>query len=170
MSAAEPRIVGTSPYARLAELGIDLPPGRKSVANFAPAIRHGQLLFLSGQGPVTPDGARYSGKVGFDVSVEQAYQNARLAAVNLLAIAHETLGTLDLIERVVKVLGFVNAVPEFEDHPKVINGCSDLLVDVFGPERGTHARSAIGAGSLPRRITVEIEMIFAIRGDVEIRS
>ncbi|WP_246688602.1 MULTISPECIES: RidA family protein [unclassified Mesorhizobium] len=151
------------PDDQLRLLGIALPPPRRPVANFVPAIRHGQLLYLSGQGPVDGQGTARRGTVGRDVTGEEAYQHARQTAINLLSVAKEALGSLDCIERVIKVLGFVNAVPGFEDHPRVINGCSDLLLDVFGPIRGAHARSAIGAGSLPRQITVEIEMIIAVK-------
>lgn len=152
----------SGPYERLAALGISLAPPRAPVANFLPAVREGRLLFVSGQGPVTPQGHRFTGKVGAGVTVEEAYVHARLTTINVISILHDTLGSLDRVERIVKVLGFVNAAPDFEDHPKVIDGCSDLLVQVFGPERGAHCRSAIGAGSLPRQITVEIEMVVSV--------
>lgn len=99
------------------------------------------------------------GKVGAEIGSDEAYQHARRVTLNLLSAANAALGSIDRIGGIVKVLGFVNAVPEFADHPTVINGCSDLLIDIFGPDRGAHARSAIGAGSLPSRITVEIEMV-----------
>jgi enamine deaminase RidA (YjgF/YER057c/UK114 family) len=152
---------------RLAALGLELPPQRPPVGNFVTAMRHGDLLFLSGQGPVTADGAKFSGKVGAEVSEAEATEHARLVTLNLLAAAAAELGSIDRIDRIIKVLGFVNAAPDFARHPAVINGCSDLLNDVFGPERGRHARSAIGAGSLPGQITVEIEMIVSCKGAAE---
>ncbi|WP_291002214.1 RidA family protein [Ferrovibrio sp.] len=152
-----------SPSENLIALGLVLPPPRKPVANFVPSAQSGSLLFLSGQGPVMADGKSFTGKVGADVSTEEAYEHAKLCTLNLLALAHDALGSLDSIGRIVKVLGFVNAAPDFGDHPRVINGCSDLLIAIFGPERGAHARSAIGAGSLPRQISVEIEMVVEVR-------
>jgi enamine deaminase RidA (YjgF/YER057c/UK114 family) len=143
-------------------LGIVLPRSPPPVANFVPAVRSGNLLFLSGQGPVAAGGIRHIGKVGATVSVEQAYQHARLTTVNLLAVMHETLGSLARVTRIVKVFGMVNAIPEFAEHPRVVNGCSDLLVAVFGDDMGRHARSAVGMGSLPGQITVEIELIAAV--------
>jgi enamine deaminase RidA (YjgF/YER057c/UK114 family) len=158
MSANTP----AGPYERLSALGIVLPESPLPVANFVPAVRTGNLLFLSGQGPVTPGGVRHVGKVGATVSVDEAYQHARLTTVNLLAVMHEALGSLSRVTRIVKVLGMVNATTEFAEHPRVINGCSDLLVGVFGDEIGRHARSAVGMGSLPGQITVEIELIAAV--------
>lgn len=152
----------TGPYERLSALGIVLPESPLPVANFVPAVRAGNLLFLSGQGPVSPGGVRHVGKVGATVSVDEAYQHARLTTVNLLAVMHEALGSLSRVTRIVKVLGMVNATTEFVEHPRVINGCSDLLVGVFGDEIGRHARSAVGMGSLPGQITVEIELIAAV--------
>lgn len=157
--------VTAGPEARLAALGLDLPPPRPPVGLFAAAVPHDGLLYLSGQGPVRADGLRFTGKVGADVTELEAADHARLVTLNLLAAARAELGSLDRITRIVKVLGFVNAAPLFTRHPAVIDGCSRLLLDVFGPERGRHARSAIGAGSLPAQITVEIEMIVAIRHD-----
>ena len=154
--------IDISPSERLRELGFSLPTPRKPVANFLPYKREGDLLFLSGQGPVSADGVRHTGKVGFDVTIDEAYAHARLATLNLLAVANVALGTIDRIRGIVKVLGFVNAVADFADHPAIINGCSDFLISVFGPERGMHSRSAIGAGSLPNRISVEIEMIVTV--------
>jgi enamine deaminase RidA (YjgF/YER057c/UK114 family) len=145
-------------------LGIVLPAAPPPVANFVPAVQTGNLLFLSGQGPVLPGRVRHIGKVGSEVSVEEAYQHARLTTVNLLAVMHEALGSLQRVTRIVKVLGMVNATPDFTEHPRVINGCSDLLVAVFGESIGRHARSAVGMGSLPAQITVEIELIAAVSG------
>ncbi len=132
------------------------------VANYVNAVRTGNLLFLSGKGPRPgQDGKRAKGKVGREYTVEQGYQHARSVGLDLIAVMRAELGSLDRVKRVVKVLGMVNAVPEFEDQPKVINGCSDLFVEVFG-ERGRHARSAVGMGSLPMGIPVEIECIVEV--------
>ena len=147
---------------RLRERGIALPRVTAPVANYVPYVRTGNLVFLAGTGPVRPDGTLATGKVGRDVTVEEAYQHARLTGLMLLAMLRGGLGSLDTVTRVVKVLGMVNAVPEFTDHPKIINGCSDLFVEVFGEERGRHARSAVGMASLPFGITVEIEAIFEV--------
>ncbi len=138
---------------RLEELKITLPSVPTPVANYIPARRAGNLLFLSGQGP-----GKVSGKVGATITVEQAYQHARTVGLGLIAAMKQELGDLDRVKAILKVLGMVNAVPEFGDQPKVINGCSDLLVEVFG-EAGRHARSAVGMGSLPNQIPVEIELI-----------
>jgi enamine deaminase RidA (YjgF/YER057c/UK114 family) len=151
-----------SPYERLKALGLALPEPRPPVANFLPAVVEGDLVFLSGQGPVTSEGIAYQGKVGGDLSVDDGYAAARLTTLNLLSALHATIGDLARVRRVVKVLGMVNAEPQFVAHPKVIDGCSDLLVAVFGSEVGRHARSAVGMGSLPGQIAVEIEMIVAI--------
>jgi enamine deaminase RidA (YjgF/YER057c/UK114 family) len=151
-----------SPYDRLAQLGIVLPPAPLPVASFVTAVREGNLLFLSGQGPLEAGGREHHGKVGGSVSLEAAYQHARLTAINLLAVMHETLGSLSKVRRIVKVLGMVNATPDFTEHPKVINGCSDLMIEVFGEAIGSHARSAVGMASLPGQITVEIEAVVAV--------
>lgn len=154
--------IHATPYERLASLGIELPPPPPPVANFVTHVREGSFLYLSGQGPREIDGHLHCGKVGGDVSIEEAYTHARLTGINLLAVMHEALGDLARVKRVVKLLGMVNAVPDFTDHPNVINGCSDLFIDVFG-EAGQHARSAVGLGSLPGNITVEIEAIIALQ-------
>jgi len=151
-----------SASARLRSLGIELPSPPPPVANFVTHVREGNLLFLSGQGPMQPDGFEHHGRVGEDVTVEQAYQHARITGINLLAVMQDALGSLDRVRRVVKLLGMVNAVPDFTQHPQVINGCSDLFLDVFGEASGRHARSAVGMGSLPNRITVEIEAVIAV--------
>jgi enamine deaminase RidA (YjgF/YER057c/UK114 family) len=147
---------------RLAELGIVLPEVPKPLANYVPYVRTGSLIFLSGQGPRRPEGGMHTGKVGGNVSVADAVAHARIIGLQLLAALREAAGGLDRVARVVKLLGMVNAVPEFGEHPIVINGCSDLFVQVLG-ERGRHARSAVGMGSLPGNITVEIEMIAAVK-------
>ena len=147
---------------RLQELGIDLGAVSAPIANYVNAVRTGNLLFLAGKGPRPgKDGRRPKGKVGRDYTVEQGYQHARSVGLDLIAVMRAELGSLDKVKRIVKVLGMVNAVPEFEDQPKVINGCSDLFVQVFG-ERGKHARSAVGMGSLPMGIPVEIECIVEV--------
>ena len=142
---------------RLKELGIQLGAVTPPVANYVNAVRTGNLLFLAGKGPA----GGVTGIVGKDISVEQAYGHARTTGLNLLAVMRAELGSLDRVKRVVKVLGMVNAVPGFGDQPKVINGCSDLFVEVFG-DRGRHARSAVGMGSLPNNIPVEIECIVEV--------
>ena len=151
-----------SAEARLKQLGIVLPSVPTPVANYVPYRLAGNLLFLSGQGPRDEKGNALSGKVGAEITVEEAYKRARLIGLGLLAAARQALGTLDRIEAVLKVLGMVNATSDFKDHPKVINGCSDLFVEVFG-EAGKHARSAVGMGSLPNQISVEIEGIIAVK-------
>jgi enamine deaminase RidA (YjgF/YER057c/UK114 family) len=139
-----------------------LPPPPTPIANFLPYRRVGSLLFLSGQGPLDASGWLHTGKVGADVDLPTAYQHARYAGMNLLSIAREALGDLGRVDYVAKVFGMVNATPSFADHPKVIDGCSDLFGEILG-DAGRHARSAIGVGSLPGNITVEIEAIFAVR-------
>ncbi|WP_346891271.1 RidA family protein [uncultured Roseibium sp.] len=151
------------PSQRLSSLGLMLPTMRVPVGNFIMARRYGDLLFLSGQGPTTADGLKMTGKVGAEVSIDEAYGHARLVTLNLLAAIDAHLGSIDQVDAIVKVLGFVNAAPDFGDHPAVINGCSDLLIDIFGKACGQHARAAIGAGSLPSGITVEIEMVVGCR-------
>jgi enamine deaminase RidA (YjgF/YER057c/UK114 family) len=151
-----------SPEDKLAALGLILPPVPTPVANYVPFRFAGNLLFLSGQGPKHPDGSYSVGRLGLGATIEQAYADARLTGLQLLAVAKAALGDLSRIEAVVKLLGMVNAEPDFDDHPKVINGCSDLFVEVLG-EAGRHARSAVGMGSLPNRMTVEIEAILLVR-------
>jgi len=151
-----------SAEARLKELGIVLPKVSTPVANYVPYRLAGNLLFLSGQGPRDDNGNNLTGKVGAEVSVEEAYKRARRIGLGLLAATRQALGSLDRVEAVLKVLGMVNAVPDFKDHPKVINGCSDLFVEVLG-EAGRHARSAVGMGSLPNQISVEIEAVVAVK-------
>jgi len=150
------------PEARLAELGITLPAAASPVANYVNGVRTGNLIFLAGKGPRRPDGTEVHGKLGAEISIEQGYEAARLTAINQLAVLKTMLGNLNRVVRVVKVLGMVNATPDFEDHPAVINGFSDLIVDVFG-ERGRHARAAVGMASLPRGQAVEIEMVVEVR-------
>lgn len=148
---------------RIADLGITLPDSPPPTANYVPAVRTGNLLFVAGVGPAArPDGSVPNGKVGRDLTQEEGYETARLVGVNLLSRLKGALGDLDRVVRVVKLLSMVNSVPEFTQQPAVANGCSDLLVEVFG-ERGRHARSAVGMASLPNDIPVEIEMIVEVR-------
>jgi enamine deaminase RidA (YjgF/YER057c/UK114 family) len=147
---------------RLQELGIKLPSVPTPVANYVPYRIAGGMLYLSGQGPRDANGNHLTGQVGGPVSVEEGYKRARLVGLGLLAAARQALGSLDRIEMVVKLLGMVNGVPGFGDQPKVINGCSDLFVEVLG-DAGRHARSAVGMGSLPSDISVEIEVIMAVK-------
>jgi enamine deaminase RidA (YjgF/YER057c/UK114 family) len=149
--------------ARLKEMGIKLPPAVTPVANYVPAVRTGNLVFLSGHGPFKEDGSLITGKVGSELTAEQGYEAARRVAVGLLGSLKAEIGDLEKVKRVVKVLGLVNCPSDFTDQPKVINGASDFLVEVFGA-RGKHARSAVGTNALPMNISVEIEMIVEIEG------
>ena len=146
---------------RLRELGIELPEPPPPAGNYVGAVTVGNLVFLAGHGPRGPDGAYPSGKVGDSFTLETARAEARVVGLNLLATLRAHIGDLGRVRRVVKVLGMVNATPDFEDHPGVIDGFSDLMVEVFG-EKGRGARSAVGMGSLPFQIPVEIEMIVEI--------
>lgn len=152
-----------SAEARLKELGLVLPALPTPSGNYVPYRVVGNLLYLAGQGPRDENGIVLTGKVGADVTVDEAYQRARLTGLGMLAAIRQALGSLDRVEAVIKLLGMVNAVLDFKEQPRVINGCSDLLVEVFGSEIGRHARSAVGMGSLPNQMSVEIEGIFAIR-------
>jgi enamine deaminase RidA (YjgF/YER057c/UK114 family) len=147
-----------TPEERLRELGHELPPAPKSVANYVGSVQTGNLLFLSGKGPDLAGERTWHGKLGADFTIEEGYTAARNTMLNLLAVIKEDIGDLSRVRRVVKLLGMVNSAPEFTDQPKVINGASDLLVEVFG-DRGRHARSAVGVAALPFGIPVEIEMI-----------
>ena len=135
----------------------------KPVANYVTSIQVGDILYVSGHGPAPVPGVKTSGKLGDAVSVEEGYQTARATGLGILATVREKLGSLDGVERVVKVLGMVNATPDFGEHPQVINGCSDLFVEVFGEDQGRATRSAIGMGSLPGNIPTEIEAIFQVK-------
>jgi enamine deaminase RidA (YjgF/YER057c/UK114 family) len=149
-----------TPEQKLNALGLALPELPKPVANYVSFKRAGDMLYLSGQGPRRNDGTMHTGKVGKDVTIKQAYDHAKLVGLGLLAAMKAAAGDLSKVE-VIKVLGMVNGVPDFGDQPAVINGCSDLFVEVLG-ERGRHARSAVGMGSLPGNITVEIEAVCRI--------
>ena len=148
--------------ARIKEIGLALPPPPKPGGNYVPGVRVGNLLFLSGHGPGRVDGVPSArGKVGRDLSIEDGYKVAREVGINLLGTAKALLGSLDKVKRVVKVLGMVNSAEGFGDQPRVINGFSDLMVEVFG-DNGRHARSAVGMAELPSGIPVEIEMILEV--------
>jgi len=147
--------------ARLKELGITLPAQSRPVANYVAAVRVGNLLFVSGHGPVNDGKIKMAGKLGRDLTVEEGYQVARTVAMNCLSSIRTELGSLDKVKRFVKLLGMVNCTEDFKEQPKVINGCSDLLVELFG-EAGKHARSAVGMQALPFAIPVEIEMVVEV--------
>ena len=147
---------------KLKELGLELPEPPKPVAAYVPAVEANGLLFTSGSGPFEAGKIKYYGKVGSDLTVEEGYQAARLTMLNLLAVVQQALGSLDRVERIVKVLGLVASAPDFNRQPEVMNGASHLLEEVFG-EQGRHARSAIGVNELPLNTPVEIEMIVKIK-------
>ena len=149
---------------KLTELGLELPETMTPVGSYVPAVQAGNLLFLSGAGPIDNAGKVTRGKLGADLSMEEGKAAARLVALQLLAVIRQELGSLDRVKRGVKVLGMVNATPEFGESPQVINGASDLFVAVFG-EAGRHARSAVGMATLPIGIAVEIEMIVEVVAD-----
>ena len=147
---------------RLRELQLTLPPAPKPMGVYKPIVLCGQLAFVSGHGPLRADRTLMTGRVGADLTLEQGYDAARQTGLAIIATAREHFGSLDRIRRVVKTLGMVNCTAEFADHPKVINGCSELFAKLWGPEDGVGARSAVGMGSLPGNIAVEIEVIFEI--------
>lgn len=147
--------------ANLKTLNISLPTLNKPLANYVHTVRAGNLVFTAGKGSAYPDGSLYTGKLGDDLTIEQGQEAARLAGIRLLAALQAELGDLKKVKRIVKVLGMVNATPDFTEHSQVINGFSDLMVAVFG-ERGKHARSAVGMSSLPKNLAVEIEMIVEV--------
>lgn len=147
---------------RLKELNIELQQPGPPVANYVNAVRSGNLVFLSGKGPRLPKGGNVTGKVGDSLTIEEGYQAARLSGIAQLASLRAEIGDLNKVVRIVKVTGMVNCPPDFTDHPEVINGFSDLMVEVFG-NRGKHARAAVGMSSLPRDIAVEVEMVVEVR-------
>ena len=147
---------------RIKELGIELSTPGPPVANYVNAVRTGNLVFMAGKGPSKPDGSNVVGQVGTNLTIEEGYAAARLTAIQQLSALKVEIGDLNKVVRIVKVLGMVNAKPGFTDQPEVINGFSDLMVEVFG-QRGKHARAAVGMASLPRNIACEIEMIVEIR-------
>jgi enamine deaminase RidA (YjgF/YER057c/UK114 family) len=146
---------------KLKDLGITLPQPPQPIANYVRSVRTGNLLFVSGHGPYNDGKIRMAGKLGKELTIEEGYQVARNVGLNCLASIKAALGDLDKVKRVVKLLGMVHCTEEFKDPPKVINGCSDLLVELFG-EAGRHARSAVGMQALPGGIPVEIEMILEV--------
>lgn len=154
----------SSPESNLAALGITLPTPPKPMAKYKPAVLVGNILYVSGHGPAKVDGQpMLLGKVGSKLTLEQGKESARLVGINLLATVKNALGSLDRVSRVIKSLGMVNSTPDFLDHPLVINGYSELLAQVFGDDAGVGARSAVGMGSLPGDIPVEIEAIFEVK-------
>lgn len=147
---------------KLKSLGLELPPAPAPAANYVPYVLEGKLLFVSGQVPLGADGKLvHLGKVGRDVDEQAGYQSARLCALNALAQINAALGSLDKVRRVLSIRGFVNCTDEFTNQPEVINGASDLLVEIFG-DKGRHARAAVGANSLPRGVTTEVEILVAV--------
>ena len=155
---------GYDPEQKLKDLGIKLHELSIPKANYVHAVRTGNLIFLAGKGPSNEKGESITGKLGKDLDIDEGYAASRLVGVRQLSALKAELGNLNRVKRIVKVKGMVNAIPEFTDHPKVINGYSDLMVEVFG-ERGKHARAAVGMGSLPSNIAVEIEMVVAVFED-----
>ena len=151
-----------SAEAKLVELGLDLPPPPEAKGVYKPVVIAGGLAYTSGHVPIEPDGRIVTGRLGAELDEEAGRRAARLTALGILATLRAALGSLDRVRRVVKVLGLVNGTPEFDQQPAVINGASRLFADVFGPERGIGARSAVGAGSLPLGAAVEIEAIFEV--------
>lgn len=147
---------------RLEELGLSLPDAPKPAANYVPYLRQNNLLFISGQISVAPGGKAYNGKLGDNVNLEQGQEAAKLCCLNILAQAKAALGSLDEIAQCVRLTGYVNCTPDYTDQPKVINGASDLMVQILG-ERGRHTRAAVGVGSLPLGVAVEIDAIFAVK-------
>ena len=151
-----------SPEARLKELNLELPTAPKPLGVYRPVVIVGNMAYVSGHGPLKPDKTLITGRVGADLSLDQGKAAARQVGLTILATLRDQLGNLDRVKRLVKVLGMVNSAPDFLDHPKVINGCSELFVEVWGPENGIGARSAVGMGPLPGNIAVEIEAIFEL--------
>jgi len=145
---------------RAKSIGITIPKTATPVGSYVPAVQTGQLIFVAGQGSISEGGPAFKGKVGQDLTVNDGYEAAKLAALNCLAAAKSLLRTLDRVERVVKVNGYVNSAPGFTDQAKVMNGASDLLVKIFG-EKGRHARTSVGVSDLPLNIAVEVEVVLA---------
>lgn len=148
--------------AKVQELNLELPPAPAPAGVYKPLVVTGNMCYVSGHGPLKPDKSMLSGRVGEEVDQQAGYDAARQTGLAILASLREHLGSLDRVKRVIKLLGMVNAAPDFKNHPAVINGCSELFAEVFGEENGVGARSAVGMGSLPGNISVEIEAIFEI--------
>jgi len=153
-----------SPEARIKALGLELPPVPKPIASYVPAVRTGNLVFLAGQGPVVDGKPTITGKLGAELTEEQGYKAARSTVLTLLAVLRGEIGSLDKVRRVVKLVGFVSSAPGFSRQPWVVNGASDLLVEIFG-DAGKHARSSIGVNELPLNIPVEIELVVEVAPD-----
>jgi enamine deaminase RidA (YjgF/YER057c/UK114 family) len=151
-----------SAETRVTELKLELPPAPKPVGVYKPVVVVGNLAYVSGHGPLKPDKTLITGRVGSDLTLDQGKAAARQVGLAILATLRDHLGSLDKLKRVIKVLGMVNSAPDFLDHPKVINGCSELFADIWGAENGVGARSAVGMGPLPGNIAVEIEVIFEL--------
>src|SRR3954469_3133476 len=152
----------SDPEKRVQELHLTLPPAPKPVAVYKTAVRHGNLLYVSGHGPLKADKTQITGRVGKDMTLEQGKEAARQVGLAILATVRDTLGSLDKVKRLIKTLGMVNSTPDFTEHPQVINGFSELMAEVFGDDAGVGARSAVGMGSLPGNIAVEVECIFEV--------
>lgn len=155
-------IAGQTVEVKIKQMGLELPAASKPIANYVKFVQSGNLIFLAGHGPTKADGGNITGKVGKELTIEQGYEAAKIAALSLIATLKDALGgDLKRVKKIVKVNGYVNCLPDFTDQPKVINGCSDLLVALFG-EKGKHARAAMGMVALPSNIAVEIEMIVEV--------
>jgi enamine deaminase RidA (YjgF/YER057c/UK114 family) len=150
-----------TPEEKIKSAGYELPVATKPIANYVKYVRTGNLIFLSGHGPSKADGSNITGKLGKDMTIEQGYEASKITALSLLATLKDAVGDLSKVKRIVKVNGYVNCLPDFTDHPKVINGCSDFLVLIFG-DKGKHARAAMGMVALPNNIAVEIEMVVEV--------
>ena len=154
--------MASKPETRIQELHLTLPSPPKAVAIYKPAVKSGNMLYVSGHGPIKADGTTITGKLGADMNTAQGKEAARVVGLAILSTVRHTLGSLDKVKRLVKALGMVNATPEFKEQPHVINGFSELMRDVFGDDAGVGARSAVGMGSLPGNIPVEVECIFEV--------
>lgn len=152
--------MASKPEARIQELHLTLPPAPKPVAKYKTAVLAGNMLYVSGHGPLLPDGTMITGKVGKDLNLEQGKQAARQVGLAILSTIRATVGSCDKVKRLVKTLGMVNCVPDYKDQPQVINGFSELMAEVFGEDAGVGSRSAVGMGSLPGNISVEVECMF----------
>lgn len=152
----------TSATRRVSELGLELPAPAAAVGAFEPYVRCGDLLFISGQIPIRPDGSIVAGQVGGDISIEEAQAAARLCGLSVVGVVNAALGSLDAVVRVVRIGGFVNAEPGFTRQPQVIDGASKLMIDIWG-DRGRHARAAVGVASLPANAAVEVDAVFEVR-------
>ena len=154
----------TSPETKLQELGIELSTPSSPVANYVNTVQSGNLLFISGKGPLKNDGKYIKGKLGYDLTIDQGYEAARATGINLISTIKSAIGDLKNVKQIIRVNGMVNSASNFTDQPKVINGCSDLLVEVFG-DRGKHTRVALGMNSLPMNIAVEIDLILEVENN-----